>query len=187
MVSRSDPAGQTRRTPVRDGAAKGKIERFFRTVRDQFLLQELDLSSLAALNQQFHHWVENHYNTHVHGTLLMKPIDRFGMDLQRIRCLNPMEANDELFYVEESRTVRKDNTFGILATRYEAPRDLADRVIDVRYDRANPDHIIVYYKGERMGEATRLDFLANDRPPAPCPPATQPAAITPAQPFATQS
>src|SRR5690606_38663718 len=24
-------------TPVRDGAAKGKIERFFRTVRDQFL------------------------------------------------------------------------------------------------------------------------------------------------------
>jgi putative transposase len=174
-------------TPVRDGAAKGKIERFFRTVRDQFLLQELDLSSLDVLNQQFHHWVENNYNAHVHGTLQMKPIDRFGMDLQRIRFLNPMEANDELFYVEETRTVRKDNTFGILATRYEAPRDLADRVIDVRYNRANPDHIIVYYKGERMGEATRLDFLANDRPPAPCPPATQPAAITPAQPFATQS
>jgi hypothetical protein len=30
--------------PVRDGAAKGKIERFFRTVRDKFLLQELDLT-----------------------------------------------------------------------------------------------------------------------------------------------
>ena len=42
-------------TPVRDGAAKGKIERFFRTVREQFLARELDLSSLAALNRQFTH------------------------------------------------------------------------------------------------------------------------------------
>jgi len=33
-------------TPVRDGAAKGKIERFFRTVREQFLARALDLSSL---------------------------------------------------------------------------------------------------------------------------------------------
>src|SRR5207249_4909584 len=31
-------------TPVRDGAAKGKIERFFRTVREQFLSRALDLA-----------------------------------------------------------------------------------------------------------------------------------------------
>jgi len=37
-------------TPVRDGAAKGKVERFFRTVRDQFLIRNLDLSSLESLN-----------------------------------------------------------------------------------------------------------------------------------------
>ena len=118
----------------------------------------------------------------------------FHTGLIRERCtvalwsatLNPMEANDELFYVEETRSVRKDNTFSILAARYEAPRDLADRVIHVRYNRANPDRIVVYYKGERMGEATRLDFLANDRPPAPCPPPTQPSAITPAKPFENQ-
>lgn len=170
-------------TPVRDGAAKGKIERLFRTVRDQFLLQKLDLSSLEVLNRQFHHWLENDYNARVHGTLQMKPIDRFGMDLQRIRFLNPMEANDELFYVEQARTVRKDNTFSINNIRYETPRDLADRTIQVRYDRAHPSRIVVYYKGERMGEASRLDFLANDRPPAKGPPATQPEAITPADPF----
>lgn len=152
-------------TPVRDGAAKGKIERFFRTVRDQFLIRQLDLSSLDALNRQFHHWVEDEYNTRVHGTLQMKPIDRFGMDLQRLRFLDPMAANDELFYVEQDRTVRKDNTFPVGSVRYEAPRDLSNRQIQVRYNRANPDRIVVYYKGERMGEATVLDFLANDRPP----------------------
>ena len=42
-----------RHTAVRDAAAKGKIERFFRRVRDQFLIRKLDLSSLDALNRQF--------------------------------------------------------------------------------------------------------------------------------------
>ena len=153
-------------TPVQDGAAKGKIERFFRTCRDQFLLRKLDLSSLDALNSQFTQWVETEYNAAVHSTIQMKPIDRFGMDLSRIRFLDPIEANDELFYAEQDRTVRKDNTFSITAVRYEAPRDLAGRVVQVRFQRSKPDRIIVYYKGDRMGEAARLDFLANDRPPA---------------------
>ncbi len=149
-------------TPVRDGAAKGKIERFFRTCRDQFLLRKLDLSGLETLNKQFHGWVEGEYNSAIHSTLKMKPIDRFGMDLSRIRFLDPMDANDELFYFEQERIVRKDNTFSVLSTRYEAPRDLADRHIQVRFNRTRPDRIIVFYKGERMGQATKLDFLAND-------------------------
>jgi transposase InsO family protein len=41
-------------TPVRDGAAKGKIERFFRTVRDQFLVRDLGhLHSIGQLNNEF--------------------------------------------------------------------------------------------------------------------------------------
>lgn len=49
-------------TPVHDGAAKGKVEKNFRTVRDQFLARDLDLSSLEALNRQFIQWVEEQYN-----------------------------------------------------------------------------------------------------------------------------
>ena len=55
-----------RHTPVRDAAAKGKIERFFRRVRDQFLARKLDLSSLDVLNHQFNLWVENDYNAVEH-------------------------------------------------------------------------------------------------------------------------
>jgi transposase InsO family protein len=47
-----------RHTAVRDAAAKGKIERFFRRVRDQFLNRKLDLSSLEILNRQFTAWVD---------------------------------------------------------------------------------------------------------------------------------
>jgi len=154
-------------TPVRDGAAKGKIERFFRTVRENFLIQQLDLSSLEQLNRQFRDWVENDYNAREHGTLKMKPVDRFAMDLGRIRFLDPMEASDELFYFEQSRSVRKDNTFSVAGRRYEAPRDLRSRTVQVRYDRSlkQPGRIVVYMNGERMGDATPLDLTANDRAP----------------------
>lgn len=151
-------------TPVRDGAAKGKIERFFRTVRDQFLARDLDLSSLEALNRQFIHWVEEDYNAREHSVLEMSPLDRYALDRKRVRYLPPNETNDELFFVEEDRHVRTDNTFSFKNIRFEAPRHLPDRKVQVRYQRSQPTHrVVVYYKGERMGEARRLDPIANDR------------------------
>jgi putative transposase len=154
-------------TPVRDGAAKGKIERFFRTVRDQFLARDLDLSSLESLNRQFTQWVEEHYNAQVHSVLGMSPLDRFALDRKWVRFLPPNEANDELFFVEEERQVRADNTFSFKSLRFEAPRHLPDRTIQVRFQRSQPTgRVVVYYKGERMGEARWLDAVANDRKPS---------------------
>jgi putative transposase len=150
-----------RHTAVRDAAAKGKIERFFRRVRDQFLSRQLDLSSLDALNRQFTLWVENEYNATEHSAIGMKPIDRFGLDLRRIRFLPPSDANDELFYAEDVRKVKKDNTFSFRNTRYETPVDLRDREIQIRYERHRSGPIVIYYKGQRMGFAKPLDAIAN--------------------------
>jgi putative transposase len=153
-------------TPVRDGAAKGKVERFFRTVRDQFLSRPLDLASLEALNRQFTQWVEESYNAQVHSVLGMAPLDRFALDRSRVRFLPPNEANDELFFVEEDRQVRTDNTFSFKSLRFEAPRHLPDRTIQVRFQRRDPTaRVMVYYKGQRMGSARVLNPVANDRPP----------------------
>jgi len=153
-------------TPVRDGAAKGKIERFFRGVREQFLCRQLDLSSLEGLNRQFTQWVEEDYNARLHSVLGMSPLDRFALDRNRVRYLPPNAANDELFFVEEDRHVRADNTFSFKSLRWEAPRHLPERTIQVRFQRKDPaTRVIVYYKGERMGEARPLDPVANDRPP----------------------
>jgi putative transposase len=162
-------------TPVRDGAAKGKVERFFRTVRDQFLARDLDLSSLEALNRQFTHWVEEDYNAREHSVLGMSPLDRFALDRKWLRFLPPNEANDELFFVEEERRVRADNTFFFKSLRWEAPRHLPDRTIHIRFQRSQPlARVVVYYKGQRMGQARLLDAVANDRKPStnnPQPPA----------------
>ena len=152
-----------RHTAVRDAAAKGKIERFFRRVRDQFLIRKLDLSSLENLNCQFTHWVESDYNATEHDAIGMKPIDRFGIDLARVRFLAPSEHNDELFYAEADRKVKKDNTFSFSGRRYETPVDLRDKEIQLRYDRHRQDNsaVVIYHKGQRMGAARLLDAVAN--------------------------
>jgi hypothetical protein len=158
-------------SPPASGQAKGKVERFFRTVRDQFLARDLDLSSLEALNRQFTQWVEEQYNAQVHSILGMSPLDRYALDRKWVRFLPPNEANDELFFVEEERHVRADNTFSFKSLRFEVPRHLPDRTIHIRFQRSQPvSRVVVYYKGERMGEARLLNPVANDRKPLNPPP-----------------
>ena len=93
----------------------------------------------------------------------MKPLDRFGIDLARIRFLPPSEHNDELFYAEATRKVKKDNTFSFSGRRYETPVDLRDQEIQLRHDRHRQDTsaVIIYHKGQRMGAARLLDAVAN--------------------------
>lgn len=150
-----------RHAPIQDGAAKGKIERFFRTVRDQFLIRKLDLSGLDTLNRQFTDWVEEEYNCSVHSGIGMKPIDRFALDLKKIRFLPPDEVSDELFFAEDTRKVKKDNTFSFDNIRYESPVDLRDKEIQIRFDRNRKNRVLIYYKSQRMGEAKRLDLIQN--------------------------
>jgi putative transposase len=154
-------------TPVRDGAAKGKIERFFRTVRDQFLVRDLShIRDLKQLNDEFTHWVEATYHVREHSTLGMKPIDRFGLDLSLIRRITDNPFDSELFLLESTRQVRTDNTFSYDSIRYEAPRDLRNSTITIRHNRPGLGFPpVVYQDGERLGEGIKLDMVANDRRP----------------------
>jgi putative transposase len=150
-----------RHTPVRDGASKGKIERFFRRLRDQFLIRKLDLSSLSALNKQLTEWIEGEYNSSDHSAIGMTPLQRFALDMNQIHFLSPNKDNDELFYNEEERTVKKDNTFSFKNIRYEAPVDVRCKQITIRFDRNKLDRVIVYYKNQRMGQARKLNLIEN--------------------------
>jgi putative transposase len=152
-----------RHTPVRDGASKGKIERFLQTLRDRFLSRKLDLSSLAVRNEQLTQWVEDQYNAGCHSAIGMRPINRFALDLRFIKFLPPSDANDELFYAEAQRQVKKDNTFSFKNIRYEPSADLQGKTITIRFDRSQSERIIVYYKHQRIGAARRLNLVANSK------------------------
>jgi transposase InsO family protein len=147
--------------PIRDGAAKGKIERFFRGFRDRFLTLHPTFASLGELNRLTHDWVENAYNNQFHSGIQMRPIDRFNLDRNRIKFLTDDAFCAEVFFVEVDRKVSKTNVFSIHSQRYECPVDLREKTIQVRYDRMRLDRFVIYFDGHRMGCATLLNLVAN--------------------------
>ena len=149
--------------PIRDGAAKGKIERFFRGFRDRFLTLHPSFASLAELNRLTHQWVEEEYNSTFHSGIGMAPIDRFNLDRNRVTFLADDAYSAEVFFIEEQRKVSKTNVFSINSQRYECPVDLREKTIQVRYDRMRRDRFMVYFDGQRMGDASVLDLYANAR------------------------
>jgi putative transposase len=61
----------------RAATTKGKIERFFRTVRDQFLVEIDDGVELAELNRLFSAWLEVVYHRRTHSETGQTPLARF--------------------------------------------------------------------------------------------------------------
>ena len=71
----------------RAATTKGKIERFFRTVRDQFLVEIDDGVELAELNRLFSAWLEVVYHRRVHSETQTHPA-------RPLRCRRRAEAPD---------------------------------------------------------------------------------------------
>jgi transposase InsO family protein len=154
-------------TAVRDAAAKGKIERFFKTVRDHFL--ELEWATekkrtLQGLNRRFGAWVEQ-YNNRVHSALGCSPLEKWLQSPRHPRLLQDNLHSDDLFLLETSRRVRKDGTFQLRGRRYETLYVYAGRKVDVRYDPRDGKRVHVYFEGHYLGAARRLDLQANYRLP----------------------
>lgn len=149
--------------PIRDGAAKGKIERFFRTFRDQFLTINHDLKNIDDLNRLATSWIEDEYNNRYHSAIQMKPIDRFGLDRNRIEYIPNEDYIDELFFVEESRKVNKDNTFKFDNCLYECPAHLRGEWMQIRFHPKKRDKILVYFNEQRMGQAYFVNLHFNAR------------------------
>ena len=145
---------------------KGKLERWHRTLRDQFL-SELDttcIHDLADLNARLWAWVEKIYHRRTHSSLQgQTPLQRYQQDLVRIRTLGSRAARlDELFYHRIERKVRKDGTVAYQGQRFEVPYELAGQSVQLVVDPHAEQVISVENnKGETLGEATPLDVLAN--------------------------
>lgn len=145
---------------------KGKLERWHRTCRDQFLgeLDERHIASLDDLNARLWAWLEQVYHRAAHAGLGgMTPLARYQQDLPKIRTLGPLAAKlDVLFLHRVSRLVRKDGTVSYQGTRFEVPFELSGKTVRLLVD---PHAQVVVgvenEKGESIGQASPLDALAN--------------------------
>ena len=145
---------------------KGKLERWHRTFRNQFL-SELDTSrlrDLSDLNARLWAWLETVYHCTPHSGLEEQtPLARYQRDLPRVRTLGALAARlDELFYHRAERKVRKDGTVSYQGVRFEVPYELSGkRVMLVVDPHARKVLGVEDAGGQSLGAATPLDAVAN--------------------------
>ncbi len=139
---------------------KGKIERWFRTVRLQFL-QRFTGKTLDDLNGAFEKWLHNEYHQRKHSSTGESPFKRFTSAMECIRTAPP-DLKDH-FRKTARRKVAKDRTITLDGNMFEAPVALIGRHVDVKYHEDTPLQAEVIYKAKSYGLLTPVDLAVNCR------------------------
>ncbi len=169
--------------------AKGKQERWFRTVRMQLLplLTDADLRDLDALNARLGAWIEGQYHLAAHrGLDGDAPLDRWARVADEVRYLPDSQSVDELFLAEAKRVVQRDRTVSLDGLVYEVDASLVRETVTLRYDPTRRGRAVqVWHAGRHVHDARLVDAYANcfvkrDRPSFTLVPADATAETEPA-------
>jgi putative transposase len=148
-----------------DSPSRGKIERFFRTVRGRFLAQlSGDDLTIDELNAAFTSWLREDYHYKTHNGIDGRPIDRFHASTARvdIRRLSKPELN-EIFLVRKERIVNNDATISFKGNIYEVPAAYIRQKIEIRHPVDDPAELFLYDNGARVGRLKLVDTHENAR------------------------
>jgi putative transposase len=134
-------------------AGRGKIERVFRTVRDQFLVEigsGRELDDLVQLNTLFTAWVETVYHRRVHSETGQAPWGRWSVITPPLPTPSQLR---EAFLWSEWRTVTKTATVGLHGNLYEVDTALVGRKVELVFDPFDLTTVEVRWHGRSMGPA----------------------------------
>jgi len=146
-------------TPPYTPQGRGKIERFFRSVRSRFLSICPDNLTLDEINRMFAEWVANNYHTRLHSSTGETPLQRFGRHIELTRTA-PADLEDH-FRKEVRRRVTKDRTVSINSRLYEAPTKFIGEQLQLLFHEDRPDRVEIFYKGTSYGFLVPLDLNLN--------------------------
>lgn len=160
--------------------SKGKQERFFETVRLQFMpeVEVSEIATLAELNESFWAWLELIYHRTKHSETEQTPLERFQTGLKDVRSADG-ETLRKAFLWRETRKVRRDGRFELQGNTYQAPAHLAGRKIELRFDPFDLANLEIWLDGNCFGKAVvtqqgREKHLAVERLATEMPKPTQP-------------
>jgi putative transposase len=148
----------------RAATTKGKIERFWRTVRDGFLVEIDDGVELTELNRLFSAWLEVVYHRRVHTETGMSPIERF--DAAGAPQLPTAALLREAFLWSQERTVTKTATVSLHGNQYSVDAALVARKVELVFDPFDLTRIEVRYQHRPMGLAAPLVIGRRTHPQA---------------------
>lgn len=168
---------------------RGKQERWFRTVRAQFLprLAPADTASLEALNRRLWAWVEGEYHQSPHAGLEgQTPLDQWALCADQVRLLELDLDLEALFLFETKRRVQRDRTVSLNGTVFEVDAALVGQNVTLRFDPSAPPArgIEVWHLDRFVARAQPLDAYANcfvrrNRPARTLQPDAKPSAPRP--------
>ena len=139
---------------------KGKIERFLRTVRTQFL-PGFKGHSLEAINRAFGDWLEGQYHQRSHGSTGQTPRKRFAAGLH---CLRSAPENlSDYFRKTVYRRVNKDRSIVIDKRLFEGPVALIGQRVELLYHERTQEQVEVRFQGQSYGLLTPIDLHVNAR------------------------
>jgi hypothetical protein len=139
---------------------RGKIERFFRTVRMQFL-PGFKGKTLEELNESFDLWLNDIYHQRKHSSTGHSPFQRFTAHMECLRSA-PTQLKD-YFRKHARRRVAKDRTITLNGKLYEAPVTLIGKQVLLLFHDDQPQRVEVLYKEQSYGFLTLLDLHINAR------------------------
>lgn len=156
---------------------RGKIERFFRTVRDQFLVEAdaRGIVDLVELNRLFTAWVETVYHRRVHSETNQEPLARFTAG-GPFTIPTPAQLH-EAFLWSEHRLVTKTATVSLHGNSFEVDASLVGRRVECVYDPFDLTAIEIRWQGRPMGTGIPRVISRHSHPMAR-PDASPPPAAT---------
>ena len=143
-------------TPPRRPQGRGKGERFFRTVRDQFL-EKQHFHSFDEINRGFDQFLQDYHNG-VHSTLGCSPMQkRLSVDSV---CRQVPEVADiqALFRTQRRCRVYNDGTIRLSKKAFEVPGCLPGSRVTIHFMPWDLSHV---YYGDDMRLAKPVDLTAN--------------------------
>jgi len=140
---------------------RGKIERFFRTLRMQFLSTCPEGISLEELNCALGQWIDEQYHATVHSSTKQPPLARYLKHAHLVR--EAPKDIDDYFRLQVIRKVDKDRTVSLKGRLYEAPVHLIGKTATLMYHEDDPTRVEVYYGGASCGMLVPLDMNVNCR------------------------
>jgi putative transposase len=134
-------------------AGRGKIERLFRTVRSQFLVEvaQRSVPDLDELNALFAAWVEQVYHRREHRETQQAPLERFMA--AGIPDVPAPELLREAFLWAQQRTVTKTALVSLAGNRYETDPVLIGRKVELIFDPFDLSEVEVRFNGQSFGPA----------------------------------
>ena len=152
---------------------RGKIERVFRTVRDQFLVEaaHASIENVERLNQLFAAWAETVYHRAVHSETGTTPLERFGAG--GTPRYPSAEDLHEAFLWSESRTVAKTATVSLFSNSYEVDPALVGRKVELVFDPFDLTRVEARFNNRPMGAAVPVVIGRHSHPAARPEPGTE--------------